>query len=96
MEKEHMDKEDPFGRTSDAVIERADVAVESLIPGLEPLVPQCLPSQMKSVTLNCTDSLARVDFLIDCSLLSNSSTDLLEEFGPKAISQPCLNQPPMT
>lgn len=91
-----MDKEDPFGRTSDAIIERADVAAESLIPVLEPLVPQCLPSQMESVTLNCTDSLTGVGSLIDCSLLSNPSTDLLEEFGPKAISQPCPNQPPMT
>ena len=43
-----MDKEDPLVRTSNAIIERADIAVESLIPVLEPLVPQCLPSQMES------------------------------------------------
>ncbi|XP_045018214.1 AP2-associated protein kinase 1 isoform X9 [Bubalus bubalis] len=45
---------DPFGSTSDAVIEKADVAVESLIPGLEPPVPQRLPSQTESVTSNRT------------------------------------------
>uniref|UniRef100_A0A8C5NXP7 AP2-associated protein kinase 1 n=1 Tax=Jaculus jaculus TaxID=51337 RepID=A0A8C5NXP7_JACJA len=45
---------DPFGRTSDAVIEKADVAVESLIPGLEPPVAQRLPSQTESVTSNRT------------------------------------------
>ncbi|XP_045405729.1 AP2-associated protein kinase 1 isoform X2 [Lemur catta] len=45
---------DPFGSTSDAVIEKADVAVESLIPGLEPPAPQRLPSQTESVTSNRT------------------------------------------
>ncbi|XP_057596627.1 AP2-associated protein kinase 1 isoform X2 [Hippopotamus amphibius kiboko] len=45
---------DPFGSTSDAVIEKADIAVESLIPGLEPPVPQRLPSQTESVTSNRT------------------------------------------
>jgi len=45
---------DPFGSTSDAIIEKADVAVESLIPGLEPPVPQRLPSQTESVTSNRT------------------------------------------
>ena len=44
MDKEDVDKEDPFGSTFDAVIEKADIALESLILGLEPLVPQCLPS----------------------------------------------------
>ncbi|KAF4016470.1 hypothetical protein G4228_008483 [Cervus hanglu yarkandensis] len=34
--------------------EKADVAVESLIPGLEPPVPQRLPSQTESVTSNRT------------------------------------------
>ncbi|KAF6101798.1 AP2 associated kinase 1 [Phyllostomus discolor] len=79
---------DPFGSTSDAAIEKADVAVESLIPGLEPPVPQRLPSQTESVTSNCTDSLTGEDSLIDCSLLSNPTTDLLEEFAPIAISAP--------
>ncbi|XP_073905984.1 AP2-associated protein kinase 1 isoform X4 [Castor canadensis] len=45
---------DPFGSTSEAVIEKADVAVESLIPGLEPPVAQRLPSQTESVTSNRT------------------------------------------
>ncbi|XP_049552355.1 AP2-associated protein kinase 1 isoform X16 [Orcinus orca] len=45
---------DPFGSTSDAVIEKADVAVESLIPGLEPPAAQRLPSQTESVTSNRT------------------------------------------
>ncbi|XP_029390901.1 AP2-associated protein kinase 1 isoform X4 [Mus pahari] len=45
---------DPFGSTSDAVIDKADVAVESLIPGLEPPVAQRLPSQTESVTSNRT------------------------------------------
>ncbi|XP_072602263.1 AP2-associated protein kinase 1 isoform X11 [Vulpes vulpes] len=79
---------DPFGSTSDAVIEKADVAVESLIPGLEPPVPQRLPSQTESVTSNRTDSLTGEDSLIDGSLLSNPTTDLLEEFAPIAISAP--------
>ncbi|KAM8784644.1 AP2-associated protein kinase 1 isoform 6-T6 [Rhynchonycteris naso] len=79
---------DPFGSTSDAVIEKADVAVESLIPGLEPPVAQRLPSQTESVTSNRTDSLTGEDSLIDCSLLSNPTTDLLEEFAPIAISAP--------
>ena len=39
MDKEDMDKEDPFGSTFDALIEKADIAVENLIPGLEPQVP---------------------------------------------------------
>ncbi|XP_058407025.1 AP2-associated protein kinase 1 isoform X9 [Diceros bicornis minor] len=71
-----------------AGIEKADVAVESLIPGLEPPVPQRLPSQTESVTSNRTDSLTGEDSLIDCSLLSNPTTDLLEEFAPIAISAP--------
>ncbi|XP_006151385.1 AP2-associated protein kinase 1 [Tupaia chinensis] len=79
---------DPFGSTSDAVIEKADVAVESLIPGLEAPVPQRLPSQTESVTSNRTDSLTGEDSLLDCSLLSNPTTDLLEEFAPIAISAP--------
>ncbi|XP_047637827.1 AP2-associated protein kinase 1 isoform X4 [Phacochoerus africanus] len=68
--------------------EKADVAVESLIPGLEPPVPQRLPSQTESVASNRTDSLTGEDSLIDCSLLSNPTTDLLEEFAPIAISAP--------
>lgn len=36
------------------VKEKADVAVESLIPGLEPPVAQRLPSQTESVTSNRT------------------------------------------
>ncbi|KAM5227580.1 AP2-associated protein kinase 1 isoform 4-T4 [Ctenodactylus gundi] len=79
---------DPFGSTSDAVTEKADVAVESLIPGLEPPVAQRLPSQTESVTSNRTDSLTGEDSLLDCSLLSNPTADLLEEFGPIAISAP--------
>ncbi|XP_051059403.1 AP2-associated protein kinase 1 [Phodopus roborovskii] len=79
---------DPFGSTSDAVIEKADVAVESLIPGLEPPVAQRLPSQTESVTSNRTDSLTGDDSLLDCSLLSNPTADLLEEFAPIALSAP--------
>ncbi|XP_006882355.1 PREDICTED: AP2-associated protein kinase 1-like [Elephantulus edwardii] len=79
---------DPFGSTSDTIIEKADAAVESLIPGLEPPVPQRLPSQTESVTSNRTDSLTGEDSLLDSSLLSNPTTDLLEEFAPIAISAP--------
>uniref|UniRef100_A0A8C6H876 AP2-associated protein kinase 1 n=1 Tax=Mus spicilegus TaxID=10103 RepID=A0A8C6H876_MUSSI len=79
---------DPFGSTSDAVIDKADVAVESLIPGLEPPVAQRLPSQTESVTSNRTDSLTGEDSLLDCSLLSNPTADLLEEFAPIALSAP--------
>lgn len=35
-----------------------------------------------------SDSLTGEDALIDCSLLSNPTTDLLEEFAPIAISAP--------
>ncbi|XP_073068218.1 AP2-associated protein kinase 1 isoform X9 [Manis javanica] len=80
---------DAFAAASSvAGTEKADVAVESLIPGLEPPVPQRLPSQTESVTSNRTDSLTGEDSLIDCSLLSNPTTDLLEEFAPIAISAP--------
>nr|XP_012605556.1 AP2-associated protein kinase 1 isoform X6 [Microcebus murinus] len=80
---------DAFATTSfSAGTEKADVAVESLIPGLEPPAPQRLPSQTESVTSNRTDSLTGEDSLLDCSLLSNPTTDLLEEFAPIAISAP--------
>ncbi|XP_072491438.1 AP2-associated protein kinase 1 isoform X7 [Notamacropus eugenii] len=79
---------DPFGSTSDAVNGKVDVAVESLIPGLEPPMPQRLPSQTDSVTSNRTDSLPGEDSLLDSSLLSNPATDLLDEFTPMAISAP--------
>ncbi|XP_065515412.1 AP2-associated protein kinase 1 isoform X1 [Lathamus discolor] len=45
---------DPFGSTSDAVNGKADVAVESLIPGLEAPLPQRLVSQTESVASNRT------------------------------------------
>uniref|UniRef100_A0A8D0GT99 Uncharacterized protein n=1 Tax=Sphenodon punctatus TaxID=8508 RepID=A0A8D0GT99_SPHPU len=77
---------DPFGSTSDAVNGKADLAVESLIPGLEAPLPQRLASQADSVTSNRTDSLTGEDSLLDCSLLSNPAADLLDEFAPIAIS----------
>ena len=47
---------------------------------------------MPSLTWNAvnldSDSLTGEDSLIDCSLLSNPTTDLLEEFAPIAISAP--------
>ncbi|KAL2296246.1 hypothetical protein Nmel_018546 [Mimus melanotis] len=46
---------DPFGSTSDAVNGKADVAVESLIPGLEAPLPQRLVSQSESVASNRTE-----------------------------------------
>ncbi|XP_027721103.1 AP2-associated protein kinase 1 isoform X1 [Vombatus ursinus] len=79
---------DPFGSSSDAVNGKVDVAVESLIPGLEPPMPQRLPSQTDSVTSNRTDSLPGEDSLLDSSLLSNPAADLLDEFTPMAISAP--------
>ncbi|XP_076796171.1 AP2-associated protein kinase 1 isoform X7 [Arvicanthis niloticus] len=80
---------DAFATSSfSAGTEKADVAVESLIPGLEPPVAQRLPSQTESVTSNRTDSLTGEDSLLDCSLLSNPTADLLEEFAPIALSAP--------
>ncbi|KAM6221740.1 LOW QUALITY PROTEIN: AP2-associated protein kinase 1 [Rhynchocyon petersi] len=79
---------DPFGSSSDALIEKTDTAVESLIPGLEPPVPQRLPSQTESITSNRTESLTGEDSLLDSSLLSNPTADLLEEFASIAISVP--------
>ncbi|KAM7154160.1 AP2-associated protein kinase 1 isoform 5-T5 [Macrochelys suwanniensis] len=63
-----------------------DIAVESLIPGLEAPLPQHLASQTDSVASNRTDSLTGEDSLLDCSLLSNPAADLLDEFAPIAIS----------
>ncbi|NXL65185.1 AAK1 kinase, partial [Chordeiles acutipennis] len=77
---------DPFGSTSDAVNGKLDVAVESLIPGLEAPLPQRLVSQTESIASNRTDSLTGEDSLLDCSLLSNPAADLLDEFAPVAFS----------
>ncbi|NXY72602.1 AAK1 kinase, partial [Glareola pratincola] len=77
---------DPFGSTSDAVNGKPDVAVESLIPGLEAPLPQRLVSQTESVASNRTDSLTGEDSLLDCSLLSNPAADLLDEFAPVAFA----------
>ncbi|NXS77457.1 AAK1 kinase, partial [Erpornis zantholeuca] len=77
---------DPFGSTSDAGNGKADVAVESLIPGLEAPLPQRLVSQSESVASNRTDSLTGEDSLLDCSLLSNPAADLLDEFAPVAFA----------
>uniref|UniRef100_A0A8B9GF00 non-specific serine/threonine protein kinase n=1 Tax=Amazona collaria TaxID=241587 RepID=A0A8B9GF00_9PSIT len=77
---------DPFGSTSDAVNGKPDVAVESLIPGLEAPLPQRLVSQAESVASNRTDSLTGEDSLLDCSLLSNPAADLVDEFAPVAFA----------
>ncbi|NXC06525.1 AAK1 kinase, partial [Orthonyx spaldingii] len=77
---------DPFGSTSDAGNGKPDVAVESLIPGLEAPLPQRLVSQSESVASNRTDSLTGEDSLLDCSLLSNPAADLLDEFAPVAFA----------
>ncbi|KAM4756166.1 AP2-associated protein kinase 1-like isoform 2-T2 [Cyanocitta cristata] len=65
---------------------KPDVAVESLIPGLEAPLPQRLVSQSESVASNRTDSLTGEDSLLDCSLLSNPAADLLDEFAPVAFA----------
>uniref|UniRef100_A0A8C6IVT0 Uncharacterized protein n=1 Tax=Melopsittacus undulatus TaxID=13146 RepID=A0A8C6IVT0_MELUD len=65
---------------------KADVAVESLIPGLEAPLPQRLVSQPESVASNRTDSLTGEDSLLDCSLLSNPAADLVDEFAPVAFA----------
>uniref|UniRef100_A0A6I8P190 non-specific serine/threonine protein kinase n=1 Tax=Ornithorhynchus anatinus TaxID=9258 RepID=A0A6I8P190_ORNAN len=77
---------DPFGSASDAANGKAEVVVESLIPGLEPPMPQRLLSQTDSVTSNRTDSLKGEDSLLDCSLPSDPAADLLEEFTPMPVS----------
>ncbi|MEE6479123.1 hypothetical protein FKM82_012142 [Ascaphus truei] len=46
---------DPFGSTSEAVNGKLELAVESLIPGLEPPMSQRLTSQADSVASNRTD-----------------------------------------
>ncbi|XP_018108895.1 AP2-associated protein kinase 1 isoform X9 [Xenopus laevis] len=61
---------------------KSELAVESLIPGLEPPMPQRLSSQADSVASNRTDSLTGEDSLLDYSLLSNPAADLLDEFAP--------------
>ncbi|XP_037227315.1 AP2-associated protein kinase 1 isoform X4 [Falco rusticolus] len=65
---------------------KPEVAVESLIPGLEAPLPQRLVSQTESVASNRTDSLTGEDSLLDCSLLSNPAADLLDEFAPVAFA----------
>ncbi|XP_032085867.1 AP2-associated protein kinase 1 isoform X3 [Thamnophis elegans] len=65
---------------------KADLAAESLIPGLEAPVPQLTSSQADSVASSRADSITVDDSLLDCSLLSNPGTDLLDEFAPLAVS----------
>uniref|UniRef100_H3BFH6 non-specific serine/threonine protein kinase n=1 Tax=Latimeria chalumnae TaxID=7897 RepID=H3BFH6_LATCH len=77
---------DPFGSTTDTANGKSDVAVESLIPGLEPPMPQRLSSQNDSVASNRTDSLTGEDSLLDCSLLSNPAADIIDEFAPVSLS----------
>ncbi|NXM67565.1 AAK1 kinase, partial [Serilophus lunatus] len=77
---------DPFGSAADAVNGKADVAVESLIPGLEAPLPQRLVAQGEAVASSRTDSLTGEDSLLDCSLLSNPAADLLDEFAPVAFA----------
>ncbi|XP_068130895.1 AP2-associated protein kinase 1 isoform X3 [Hyperolius riggenbachi] len=48
---------DPFGSTSEALNGKAEPVVESLIPGLEPPMPQRLSSQADSIASNRTDLL---------------------------------------
>ncbi|KAM4749703.1 AP2-associated protein kinase 1 [Rhinophrynus dorsalis] len=79
---------DPFGSTSEAVNGKSEMAVESLIPGLEPPMPQRLTSQADSIASNRTDSLTGEDSLLDYSLLSNPAADLLDEFAPVTLSAP--------
>ncbi|XP_044135209.1 AP2-associated protein kinase 1 isoform X3 [Bufo gargarizans] len=79
---------DPFGSTSEAVNGKAEPVVESLIPGLEPPMPQRLSSQADSITSNRTDSLTGEDSLLDYSILSNPAADLLDEFAPVTLSAP--------
>ncbi|XP_075457427.1 AP2-associated protein kinase 1 isoform X3 [Ascaphus truei] len=79
---------DPFGSTSEAVNGKLELAVESLIPGLEPPMSQRLTSQADSVASNRTDSLTGEDSLLDYSLLSNPAADLLDEFVPITLSAP--------
>ncbi|OCT86666.1 AP2-associated protein kinase 1 isoform X2 [Xenopus laevis] len=74
-----MQLADPFGSTTE---DGNELAVESLIPGLEPPMPQRLSSQADSVASNRTDSLTGEDSLLDYSLLSNPVADLLDEFAP--------------
>ncbi|KAJ6653118.1 hypothetical protein lerEdw1_010080 [Lerista edwardsae] len=83
---------DPFGSTCDAVNEKADLTVESLIPGLEAPVAQRVPSQTDSVASNRADSVTGEDSLLDCSLLSNPAADLLDEFAPLAVSSQTLKE----
>ncbi|XP_063788139.1 AP2-associated protein kinase 1 isoform X2 [Pseudophryne corroboree] len=77
---------DPFGSTSTAVNGKAEPVVESLIPGLEPPMPQRLMSQADSIASNRTDSLTGEDSLLDLSILSNPAADLLDEFAPVTLS----------
>ncbi|XP_032568510.1 AP2-associated protein kinase 1 isoform X2 [Chiroxiphia lanceolata] len=77
---------DPFGSTADAGNGKPDVAVESLIPGLEAPLPQRLVSHSESVASTRTDSLTGEDSLLDCSLLSNPAADILDEFAPVAFA----------
>uniref|UniRef100_F6QZV5 non-specific serine/threonine protein kinase n=1 Tax=Xenopus tropicalis TaxID=8364 RepID=F6QZV5_XENTR len=73
---------DPFGSTAEDGNGKSELEVESLIPGLEPPMPQRLSSQADSIASNRTDSLTGEDSLLDYSLLSNPAADLLDEFAP--------------
>ncbi|XP_026570996.1 AP2-associated protein kinase 1 isoform X2 [Pseudonaja textilis] len=64
---------------------KAELTAESLIPGLEAPVPQLPSSQADSLASSRTDSITVDDSLLDCALLSNPGTDLLDEFAPLAV-----------
>ncbi|XP_069070292.1 AP2-associated protein kinase 1 isoform X2 [Pleurodeles waltl] len=66
---------------------KQEPAVESLIPGLEPPMSQRLMPQ-DSLASRRADSLAGEDTLLDCSLLSGGTVDLLEEFATLPLSAP--------
>ncbi|XP_060132373.1 AP2-associated protein kinase 1 isoform X6 [Zootoca vivipara] len=78
---------DAFGPSSLAPVSgKAELTVESLIPGLEAPVSQHISSQTDSVASNRADSVTGEDSLLDCSLLSNPAADLLDEFAPLSVS----------
>ncbi|KAM5172800.1 AP2-associated protein kinase 1 [Mantella aurantiaca] len=70
---------DPFGSTSEALNGKAEPVVESLIPGLEPPMPQRLSSQADSIASNRTDD---TNLLTGFDIPEDTEKTADDEFDP--------------
>ncbi|KAM3830569.1 AP2-associated protein kinase 1 isoform 3-T4 [Vipera latastei] len=66
--------------------EKLDSSTENLIPGFQPAPSAAQSDTFGSSLAPISDSITAEESLLDCSLLSNPGTDLLDEFAPLAVS----------